>query len=221
MEHLTLSKPGGPGSGFHVEGFPEAVKVAALTGAKAKRIAHLVLHLGDLSFAEACLGTLATGHVEPTRSALWNAAVIHYMKCFGRSEARFQLHPGAIYRGNAVALEAFKFFKDMRNKHFVHDENAFSQALPGAIINGPKSSYKIAKIVTFAARADILGQENFTNLRLLIEGAKAWVIREHDNLCHLVTKELEDKSHQELLALPDMAYSKPEIEDANITRPQE
>ncbi len=220
MEHIEVSKPGGPGSGFHVEGFPEAVKVVGLKGANAKRIAHLVLHFGDLSFAEACLGTLATGQVEPIRSALWNAAVIHYMKCFGQSKARFRLHPDAIYSGNTIALEAFKFFKDMRNKHIVHDENAFSQALPGAIINRQNSSYKIAKIVTFSARADILGQENFTNLRLLIEGAKAWVIQEYDNLCDLLTKELEGKSHQELLALSDMVYSKPEVKDVSTTRPQ-
>lgn len=220
MENIRISKSGGPGSGFHIEGFPEAVKVAALKGARARRISHLVLHLGDLSFAEACLQILAKGQVEPTRTALWSAALIHYMKCFGQSKTRFRLDPSRVYPGNALALENCAFSNAMRNKHVVHDENAFLQALPGAIINGPRSSHKVAKIVTFAARADILGQDSFTNLRLLIEGAKAWVVAEHDDLCERVTKDLEGMAHQDLLALSDMAYSKPEVEDASRERRQ-
>lgn len=220
MENLKISKSGGPGSGFQIEGFPEAVKVVVLKDAIAKRISHLVLHLGDLDFAERCLQTLAIGQVEPTRSALWTSAITHFYKCFGNSKARFRLDPRMVYRGeDELALENFFHFQAMRNKHFVHDENAFLQAHTGAVINGPSSTHKIAKIITFSARGDILGQDSFTNLRLLIEGAKKWVVAEHDKLCDDLTVDLERRAHADLLGLPPLQYSKPDVEDASNTRP--
>ena len=48
MEYIHVTKVGGPGTGFHLEGFPDGVKVIALTDPKAIRVAHLVLHLTDL-----------------------------------------------------------------------------------------------------------------------------------------------------------------------------
>ena len=218
MEYLGLSKPGGPGSGFHLEGFPGAVKVVALTGGKARRLAHLALHVADLSFAQDCLRALMQGQTEPIRSALWVEALVRYFKCFGSSVSRFQLEPSKIYPGNQLALESFEFLKNMRNKHYVHDENSFSQSLPGAVVNGPESPHKIAKIVTFRAQGDILGQENFTNLRLLIDGAMAWVEQQYDDLADSLTQDLELRAHGELLALPDLAYSKPDVSDAALQR---
>ena len=218
MDYLCLSKPGGPGSGFHLEGFPDAVKVVALTGAKPTQLAHLALHCADLLFAQDCLTALMPGQVEPMRSALWAGALVRYFKCFGSSKSRVELDPSKIYRENLLALESFEFFKNMRNKHYVHDENAFSQSLPGAVVNRPASLGKIAKIVTLSANADILGQDNFTNLRLLIEEALAWVKHEYDDLAHTLTEELELKPHGELLALPDLAYSKPDASDVALRR---
>lgn len=218
MEYLTISKLGGPGSGFHVEGFPGAVKVATLRGPKARRLAHLALHLNDLLSAERCLTALAKGQVEPVRSALWFTAVVEYMKCFGKSQARFSLVSDVMYAGNPLATDAFAFFKAMRHKHYVHDENAFGQALPGAVINGPQCPHKIAKIVTLAARGDIVSQENFTNLSLLVERAQEWVTCQYDELCDSITADLECLSHDELLALADVEYQKPVLDDVGIIR---
>ncbi len=218
MESLKISKLGGPGSGFHIEGFPDAVKVAMLDGSKARRLTHLALHRADLLFARECLSALAGGHREPIRSALWISALVCYFKCFGQSNARGCLNASKIYAHNEIALESFTFFKNMRDKHYVHDANPFVQAIPGALVNAETQERKIAKIVTFSARADILDQDTFTNLRLLIEGAERWVVRYYDELCEVLTKELEQKSHPELLAFPDMKYSKPEPTDAGTER---
>jgi hypothetical protein len=220
MEYLTISKQGGPSSGFHIEGFPDAVKVGRLTGPKARRLSHLALHLGDFRSAATCLATLDPKHAEPIRSALWFTALVEFMKCFGSSRGRFSLSAKEVYRGNQSALDAFEFFKDMRHKHYVHCENAFAQALPGAIINGTDCSHKIAKVVTFEARADIISDENFINLHLLIQDAIKWVMREYDELCNTITSELEKLPYQELLSLPNLEYKKPVALDVARGRTQ-
>lgn len=46
------------GGGLSVEGIPDGVKLIALTGAEAKRLAHLTLHQSDLDFAKRCLVAL-------------------------------------------------------------------------------------------------------------------------------------------------------------------
>lgn len=80
------------------------------------------------------------------RQSLWRSAIVHFGKCFGKSASRFQLNPNAIWKGNQSALEAFKYYKDLRNKHVVHDENSYAQSIPGAILNNGKKPYKIGDI---------------------------------------------------------------------------
>jgi hypothetical protein len=214
MKHISIGQPGGPGTNLQFEGFPDAVKVVALTDPCASRVAHLVLHITDLRFAEECLTALAGGQAEPMRRSLWESAVVNYFKCFGSSAARFQLNAAKIYGSNPLALENFHFFKSMRDKHFVHDENGYLQGRPGAVINGPQSAFKIAKIVTFTARADIVGQANFTNFQLLVQDAKAWAVRAHDELCDGLTVELEQRSREFLMAMPELQYRTPTLDDA-------
>ncbi len=48
MEHFEITKTP---EGFHIEGFPNAVKVLRIDGPKAQRLADLALHKADLDFA--------------------------------------------------------------------------------------------------------------------------------------------------------------------------
>lgn len=70
------------------------------------------------------------------------------MKCFGDAGARFQLDAARVYRGRpADALTAFTYFKDLRNKHMVHDESSYAQSVPGAVLNDGSQPHKVEKIV--------------------------------------------------------------------------
>ncbi len=218
MDSFKISKQPGPGAGFHVEGFPEAVALVKIDGPIARRLNHLALHRNDLLFASQCLLSLATGQAEPVRSALWIGALVHYFKCFGQSNARGSLDQTKIYAHNPVALESFTFFKNMRDKHYVHDANPFAQSTTGAVINGAGAPHTVAKIVTFTARDDILDQAPFTNLRLLIEGAESWVAQQYDAHCDALTKELERRARSELLALPSVEYTKADPSHAGTDR---
>lgn len=218
MENLKMSHPGGPGSGFHIEDSPDAVKVVALTGEMAKRVSHLVLHYLDLSFAADCVQALQEEQLEPHRTALWNAAIIRFFKCFGKSRSRFKLSEQAIFHGNALALENFSFFKQLRNKHLVHDENAYLQADVGAIINGEGAQTRVAKIITLWTAAGTLAEGNWNNLRLMIEVSMDWVDAEHDELCDRLTAILGNEAREELLSRPDLEWTKPTLEDIGRKR---
>lgn len=217
MDHFAISKTE---AGLHIEGFPDAVKVVTINGPEAKWLADLSLHKEDLEFADACLDAINQTPESPivAREALWRSAIVHFMKCFGNG-ARFQLSAEKIYRGETKeALMAFEYFKGLRNKHVVHDENSYAQSIPGALLNNGTKDYKIEKIVCFAAFGATLEHGNYGNLKLLIEKARTWVISEFDSLCERLTAVLEKESYDKLLSREAITYRVPTVEDISRTR---
>lgn len=212
MQHFTISKTE---AGLYIEGFPDAVKVVGINGREAKRLADLSLHKEDLEFAEACLDAINQAPEEPivTREALWRSAIVHFLKCFGKG-ARFQLVPEKLYKGESpVAFMAFNYFKGLRNKHLVHDENSYAQSIPGAVLNNGKKNYKVEKIVCFSAIGATLEQGNYGNLKLLIQKARVWVVSEFDALCERLAADLEKESYDKLLARDALTYRVPTVDD--------
>lgn len=219
MEHFAISKTA---EGFHIEGFHDAVKVLRITGPKSQRLADLALHKADLEFALECLNTINQVPEVPyvLREALWRSAVVHFIKCFGQSESRFSLDPKKVYKGDIRAFEPFRYFESLRKKHLVHDENSYTQCLPGAVLNRKGMDHKIAKIVCLSVIGDTLSQGNYNNLHLLTTQAREWVGAQFDELCGVITSELEPKSHDELVAMDAIVYTAPGADDVHKTRPR-
>jgi hypothetical protein len=217
MEHIPLSQTD---TGLHIEGFPDAVKVVQIDGPKAKRLADLALHRSDLQFADACLDTINTvpGVPDVLREALWRSAIVHFVKCFGGASARFQLSAERIYKGEPEGLVAFRNFRDLRNKHFVHDENSYSQSLPGAVLNKGDKEYKVEKIVCLRIRGETLKQGTFSDLKLLVSKARAWVVSEFDALCSAVTQELERESYEALANRKALTFQAPTADEIGNRR---
>jgi hypothetical protein len=92
MENIALTHKE---NAFHIEGFPDAVKVLKITGRKSRRLADLALHKVDLDFALVCLETINSTPSEPflMREVLCQSALIRFIKCFGQSKSRFSLDP--------------------------------------------------------------------------------------------------------------------------------
>jgi len=218
MEQFAITKRNGS---LHVEGFPDAVRLIKLEDKKAQRISALLLHRHDLEFADECLDAINSAPAEPplVRSALWRCAIIHYAKCFGQSAARFPLAFEKIYKGEAPETKlAFDYFKNLRDKHMVHDENAYSQSIPAAVLNGGNKTYKIEKIVSLAIHGETLEQANYANLKLLIQWALKWVASEFDTCCELVTKELEAVPYEKLLKREEVTVRVPTVEEISVNR---
>ena len=143
-------------SGPQTDGFPDVIKVISLVGPRARRLADLALHKSDLQFADECFLVINSVPEQPpaVREALWRSAIGHVFKCFGDSGVRFQIFADKVLKGEVPeAILAFNYFKSLRNKHMVHDENSYSQSLPGAILNNGAKTYKVEKIVCFATNA--------------------------------------------------------------------
>lgn len=188
---------------------------------KQKRLSDMSLHKADLDFAENCLNAINTAPEEPnvTREALWRSAIVHFIKCFGDSSSRFQLsHIKVLKSEPGEAKIAFEYFKNIRNKHIIHDENSYAQSIPGAILNKGDKSYKIEKIICFTAITATLDQTSYGNLILLIQKTRAWVITEFDQLCISLTTELEKESYTNLVAKESMEFRVPKIEELHKKR---
>jgi len=133
--------------------------------------------------------------------------------------ARFQLSREKIYKNEPPQAKlVFDYFQNLRNKHVVHDENAYSQSIPGAVLNKGDKPYKIEKILCFGAHSNTLEQGNYANLKLLIRKALEWVIAEFDAFCELVTKELEACSYEDLLKRDNVKYRAPTVEEISGNR---
>ena len=205
---------------FHIDGFPLAARVIEIKGQQGMNLAHLSLHVDDLEFALECLREVDKSTSAVTREALWRSAVISYAKCFGSNARRKQLASEKVFKGTpAEARLAHNYFKSLRNKHFAHDENAFGQALPAAIINPDGAERKVEKVVCLGAFALTLEQGNGTNLWLLIETALAWLRAQFDALAEQIRLDLERTPHRELLCAPIIKYVVPGPDDVANPRP--
>lgn len=215
MEPLRLSPQDGQ---LHIEGYPNAEKVVAIDGPKAQRLAHLSLHRNDLERARSYLEAIKETSSPILRQSAWLAAIVLFMKCFQHSIRRGQLDPKKVFGDNVPALAAFEYFKALRNKHIVHDENDYTQARPGAIINKPSEPFKIAKIVVTTVTGETLEAPNFKNLLSLIGDASRFVEDAFGALAVVLTDELEREPREALLHRPSVQLTAPNL--AAIAEPR-
>ena len=217
MGHFKIDRTD---SGFHISGFPDATKVIKLSGHKAQQISELASARYDLQIALASLEGINDVATESSlvRQGLWRSAVEHCMKCFSGSEARSRLDPKKVFKGDSEAAEVSEYFRSLRNKHIAHDENAYVQCVPGAVLNGPASKCKIAKIVCLSAVAETLDQGNYGNLHKMVTDTLSHIDARFEDLCGNLTAELEARPYGELAAMEEMTYSKPELEDIGKSR---
>lgn len=215
MEYLEIRKID---DALEVHGLPTgSAFLVKLSCPVAKRLAGLALHRSDLTFAKESLEQINSCPTEFIKQALWRSAIVHFGKCFGASSARFQLSIRALYK-QSDALEVFNYFKSLRNKHIVHDENPMTQSMPCAALNSGEKDYKVERIFTLSVEGESLEQSNYSNLLLLIEQALSWVIREYDTVCQELTKMLELQTYDSLKALPGVTYAAPSAEEVHVKR---
>lgn len=218
MESFTLKRTE---DGLFIDGFPDAAKAIKIDGPIAKKFSDLVLHQSDLEFAKECLRAINLVSNEPRvfHQALWRSAIIHYCKCFGASEARSQLNPKKIYKDEPEgAMLAFNHFKDLRNKHFIHDENSYAQCVPGAILNQQANSKKIEKIIAVSTFAETLDKVPYNNLSKLILIALDFVNAQYNQTTELLMHELEQLPYETLFSKPDLTFNVPTVEGLSKTR---
>lgn len=226
IERLSIAKST---QGFHIADFPKAEKLLNIMSIEDKKLSGLAHKLSDLTLCrqdlQSSLDFLEAINKPQNRdmvvqAALWQTAMLSYLKCFGENKARQRtLQFGEVYKGEPPeAKEAFDSFKIMRNKHIVHDENAHSQSITGAVLNKEESSHKIEKIVNFCAQVSTLEQGSYSNLHLLVTKALRWIEEEYDRCCDQLKTELETIDRAKLLEIEELSYSKPNLSEIKESR---
>jgi hypothetical protein len=207
-------------NGYHIKGLPDAIKVVKIDTREARAVADMSLHRSDLRFSLECLNAINSTPDEPyiLRQALWHSAIVHYSKCFQGSCARISLSENKIYKNDTEGLEIFNWFKNLRNKHIVHDENSYAQSLPSAAINDGSKSFKIEKILCLTQFIVTLEQATYNNLHLLVTKALQYVENKFDELCNILTVELEKESYEDLIKRDVLSVRIPTLEEISIKR---
>jgi hypothetical protein len=207
---------------LHIEGYPDAVKLIRLKGKKAKQLAHYAAHRLDLQNAKSYLDNMNPEHPEPINDALWRSAISTYIKCFTGGSARStKLFPENIYKNAPVKMQAFQHFKHLRNKHLEHDENAYGQAIPCAIINGGDKEHKVEGVIANTLHFSTFDVGNYGNLQLLIAEADQWIDDAFDKLADAIASELEQESLEDLLGREAAAITIPTVGQVGIRRPDD
>jgi hypothetical protein len=86
------------------------------------------------------------------------------------------------------------------------------------VLNARDCRAKIAKVICINVAGSVLGQDNYSNLHLLIKEALRWVDEKYEHLCDKITTELEDESHDSLSQRQGIIYSKPGADEINKNR---
>jgi hypothetical protein len=153
VKPLTITKQGDK---LHIEGYPDAVAMKRIDDPIAKQLQAMVLHHFDLNFCRGALAEIAGLDRSTQRllaEALWVSCIARYFKCFGDNKARTQLSERKILKDHTGADRVFAYFRDLRDKHIIHDENPYSQAFTGVALNPRDAKFKVADIVSLAMNA--------------------------------------------------------------------
>lgn len=188
-------------------------KFVKLDGHIAMQISALALHAQDLDEVYRWIQYLEdTLYDDAIRQALWYAAIVKYARCFGENAARSSrwLHAEVIFKGKPAALELHKHFINLRDNHLIHDKNYLHQCPVGAVISKRGSQEKVRHILACTATVESIHPQTIQILKNCVIEVRNYLEGTRHELMDRLKTELETKSVDDLLALPEVTYHTPE-----------
>jgi hypothetical protein len=205
---------------MHIEGYPDAEVVSKLSTKIGKRIADLRLHQSDLRFCERILqiygNMILVGSPSDVAHALWIAILVKFYSCFGASEARMSLNAKKVYAGRDDAMVVFHFYKNIRNKHIVHDENNHSYPLTGVVFG--KNFEDVQDILSLTHHFLHEGKEELQNIYNLVDHAYKYVCKEVNVALAAAFEEVNAMTLEARRKMPQLQITVPVIGDEGSTR---
>jgi hypothetical protein len=217
-EPLGISRRGGR---LHIEGYPDAVALKRIDDPIARQLQATVLHCSDLRFCNEALAALSAIDRKShslTAEALWVAAIARYFKCFGGNKSRAQLSAKKVLKGEDGAEDVFVYCQHLRDKHFIHDENAYSQSFTAVALNPQDAPFKVADVISMVATASTLDEQHIESFARLARFTLSWVERKRDELHSLLGAQYERESYEALLNLTDVEYQVPTSDKVSVAR---
>lgn len=194
------------------------VLLKQINGDVAKQLHALLLHEVDLEFCRGCfhhLESLDHNTQSHLVEAYWTSCIVRFFKCFGHSKARKMLSPSEIFRVKTTA--DFDYFRALRNKHVVHDENPYSDVLVTVAINASPTEPPFVEVFGSPIHLSTV-QADLGRLRSLVSQALEFVTKKRRLLEQELTSTYEQLSRERLLALPDLVIGPTSESDVSVTR---
>jgi len=186
-----------------------------------KHICSLKLNLDDM---ETCLKFIVetkeqinkeTKNIIVIESLFFSSVVLFY-KCFGYNKSRTSLNENSIYK-DEDSKKAFKYYKSFRDKHFVHDENCFSQCFCLAHINKIGYNKKISAVDLLSLKREPINKVDINNMHRLIFLTCEWINKYLEKKKELIASDLEKIDYKDLLNMKDFNFNF-ERSDVNAIR---
>ncbi|MGD0828607.1 MAG: hypothetical protein ABSA09_11055 [Desulfobaccales bacterium] len=127
---------------MHIEGYPDAIAIKLIQDPMDRELQPMALHHVDLSFCHEALiriNTLDKSKDQLNIQSLWISSITIFFKCFPSNKARKQLSAQKILKNQIGAVDVFSYFKNLRNKHIIHDENPYSQSFVAVALMKPEA----------------------------------------------------------------------------------
>ena len=190
---------------LRIDQYPSAVAVKRIDGADADALEAMSLHELDLAACEAALQlcvTLKDREEAPLLlKTVWTGVLALYVKCFATGARG----PNALKAEDIFdapeALQAHEHYKNLKDKHLVHDVNAYSQGQVGVVVNPMTSDRKVADVVSIAIEAAPIEQD-MQVVYNLVDGAISHVRRRRKELHDKLTAEYEGLDYAALMGPP-------------------
>ena len=207
-------------AGLVLTDFPFAEKVISLNDTKAARLADLALCISDLNEAQSCM-QMALEKVKNINESnfLFQMSIIIFLKSFTNNNGRSgKLDIISVLSGDSDGVDAFNFYKNLRDKNIAHDDNSLTQCNVGAVVNKFDNPVKIEKVVTMVTKSILDNVQNSINFNRLVSISLEFCEKEYDKLCFEITNELNKLSHADLVLINDLTYKKPNVDDVGKNR---
>ncbi|MHB8477880.1 MAG: hypothetical protein ACYDBZ_16510 [Steroidobacteraceae bacterium] len=212
-----------PPLNYEIPGFPDGVQVVEIESRGAALARDLALHLSDLTFSKNVLDLLPANPSPDDigQMASWRCAIYQFYKCFQHSESRVNLESSKVLIGASVPVrENFKYYKNLRNKHLIHDENSNSQVSVIAVLNDGSKPHKIEGVRAITLRFDDFGAQAVVNFKSVVNWTIDFVRREFDPLMEKIRTDLELKPLKDLQRLTAPQHVVPGVADVSKPRPK-
>jgi hypothetical protein len=119
------------------------------------------------------------------------------------------------------ARRNFDFFRNVRNKQLMHDENSSTQSFTVAILNDGTKPHKVEAVRAMSMSFQLLGpegQQNYESFYQVVVRVQEWVTGKFDKLQAKIHADLENLSYAELDGMPPVLGHVPTLAEVGRKR---
>ena len=147
------------------------------------------------------------GDNDIVNEALVRSAMVLLIRSFTPAKNCRQLDKHDVYKTQTGAENVFDYYKNLRDTYVAHDDNDYTNALLGIIVDQEKKT--VLDSLGFCALVQLRDREHAQQLFNLIDCALRYVENKLSNELQRVTSDYAEKSKEDIDTLQLMKYTAP------------